>query len=228
MSMDISIIGTGSIGGTLARQLARSGHPVTIANSRGPASLAQFAAETGTTAAETAEAIARARILIISVPMGALPGLGRTVEDRLPDGAFVVDTNNYAPEFRDERISAIDDGLAESLWVARQLRRPIIKAFNTIGAASLASGGRPHGGSKRIAAPVSGDDPAAKQTVIALLDELGFDGFDAGDLEHSWRQEPGTPVFTTDLPLDQARTAIAAAERADTAAWRKRMAAIQR
>lgn len=77
------------------------------------------------------------------------------------------------------------------------------------------------------AAPVSGDDATAKQTVIALLDELGFDGFDAGDLEQSWRQQPGTPVYTADLPLDQARPALDAAVREDTTAWRERMAAMR-
>lgn len=223
--MDISIIGSGSIGGTLARQLAHRGHTVTIANSRGPASLAQLADETGATAAETTEAITRARVLIISVPMGALPELGRTIDKHLPADAIIVDTSNYVPGLRDEHIAAIDEGLTESLWVEQQLRRPIIKAFNTIGAASLASGGRTHGDPRRIAAPVSGADATAKQTVIAVLDELGFDGFDAGDLGHSWRQEPGTAVYTTDLPLDQARKAVDAAVHSDTAAWRERMAA---
>jgi 8-hydroxy-5-deazaflavin:NADPH oxidoreductase len=226
--MNISIIGSGSIGGTLARGLARGGHAVTIANSRGPASLEQLASETGAAAAETADAIARARILIVSVPMGALPGLGRTVETHLQTDAVIVDTNNYVPELRDEHIAAIDEGLAESLWVEQQLRRPIIKAFNTIRAASLASGGRAGGDARRIAAPVSGGDAAAKQTVITLLDELGFDGFDAGGLELSWRQEPGTPIFAADLPLDQARKAIDVAVRGDTAAWRERMALAKR
>jgi predicted dinucleotide-binding enzyme len=223
--MDISIIGTGSIGGTLARNLARAGHAVAIANSRGPASLAR---EIGATAAETAEAVARAGVLIVSVPVGALPGLGSVVAKHLPAPAIVVDTNNYVPEYRDEHIAAIDDGLVESLWVEERLRRPVIKAFNTLGAASLAAKGRPPRDPGRIAAPVSGDDAAAKRTVIALLDELGFDGFDAADLGQSWRQEPGTPVFTTDLPLDQAREAIAAAAREHTAAWRKRMAEARR
>ncbi|ROQ59672.1 hypothetical protein EDD93_7073 [Streptomyces sp. 840.1] len=222
--MDISIIGSGSIGGTLARQLAARGHSVTIANSRGPASLAQLASRTGTTAAETADAMARAQVLILSVPMGALPGLGPMVGSHLPDDAVVVDTSNYVPEFRDERIPAIDGGLTESLWVARQLGRPLLKALNTVGAASLAAGGRSHGDPARIAVPVSGTDAAAKEVVTVLLDELGFDGFDAGDLETSWRQEPGTPVYTTDLPLDRAREAVAAAVRSDTDLWRKRMA----
>ncbi|MFF0186576.1 NADPH-dependent F420 reductase [Streptomyces sp. NPDC005244] len=223
--MNISIIGSGSIGGTLAGQLAAHGHPVTIANSRGPASLTQLASRTGATAAETTDAIARAQVLIMSVPMGALPGLSPIVGKHLPYDAVIVDTTNYVPGFRDERIPAIDDGLTESLWVARQLGRPVVNALNTVGAASLAAGGRPHGDPLRIAAPVSGTDAAAKAVVTGLLDELGFDGFDAGDLDNSWRQEPGTPVYTTDLPLDRSREAVDAAVRSDTDLWRKRMIA---
>ncbi|GAA2234470.1 NAD(P)-binding domain-containing protein [Promicromonospora sukumoe] len=222
--MDISIIGSGSIGGTLAGQLAHRGHTVRIANSRGPASLTQLADRTGATAVETTEATERASVLFVCVPMGALPGLGATVDEHLPADAVIVDTSNYVPGLRDQHIAAIDDGLVESRWVAQQLGRPVIKALNTVGAASLSSGGRPHGDPLRIAAPVSGADPVAKQTVIALLDEIGFDGFDAGDLESSWRQGPGTPVYTTDLPLDQARRALDKAVRGDTTAWREHMA----
>ena len=225
--MDVSIIGSGSIGGTLAEQLAHRGHTVRIANSRGPASLTQLAERTGAIAAETTEAAERARVLFVCVPMGALPDLGAAVEKHLSADSVIVDTSNYVPGLRDQHIAAIDHGLAESHWVAQQLGRPVIKALNTIGAASLSSGGRPHGDPLRIAAPVSGANPVAKQTVIALLDEIGFDGFDAGDLESSWRQGPGTPVYTTDLPLDQAREAINKAARGDTTAWRERMAAKQ-
>lgn len=221
--MDISVIGTGSIGGTLARILARGGHTVAIANSRGPASLVHLAREIGATAAETSEVVARASVVIISVPMGALSILGPVLDKHLPTNAVIVDTNNYVPGYRDENIAAIDEGLVESLWVQQRVNRPVIKAFNTIGATSLASKGLPPRDPRRVAAPVSGNEPAAKRTVVELLDELGFDGFDAGNLAGSWRQEPGTPVFTTDLPLAQAREAIGAATRADVAAWRKRM-----
>jgi predicted dinucleotide-binding enzyme len=56
--------------------------------------------------------------------------------------------------------------------------------------------------------------------VLELADQLGFDGLDAGPLAESWRQQPGTPVYTTDLPLDAARQALADATPEQTASWR--------
>jgi hypothetical protein len=98
----------------------------------------------------------------------------------------------------------------------------VVKAFNTIGPASLASLGKPAGAAGRAAIPVAGDDPAAKSAVLELADQLGFDGLDAGPLAESWRQQPGTPIYTTDLPLDAARQALADATPEQTAGWRSR------
>jgi predicted dinucleotide-binding enzyme len=80
--------------------------------------------------------------------------------------------------------------------------------------------GRPTGSPDRRALPIAGDDPAAKQTVIALLDELGFDAVDAGSLDESWRQEPGTPVYGASADADGVRQLLAQAEPAPTAEWR--------
>jgi hypothetical protein len=98
----------------------------------------------------------------------------------------------------------------------------VVKAFNTIGPASLASLGKPAGAAGRAVIPVAGDDPAAKSAVLELADQLGFDGLDAGPLAESWRQQPGTPIYTTDLPLDAARQALADATPEQTASWRSR------
>jgi predicted dinucleotide-binding enzyme len=66
---------------------------------------------------------------------------------------------------------------------------------------------RPKGTPGRIALPVAGDDAAAKAIVLKLVDELGFDGVDAGGLDESWRQEPGTPVYTKDFDVEGVRCA---------------------
>ena len=71
--------------------------------------------------------------------------------------------------------------------------------------------GRPPGSAGRIALPVAGDDQAAKSTVMALVEELGFDAVDAGGLAESWRQQPGTPVYATDLDANSVRRALAEA-----------------
>ncbi len=79
------------------------------------------------------------------------------------------------------------------------LGRPVVKAFNNIYARHLLERGEPKGTAGRIALPVAGDDPRSKDVVIRLLDELGFDGVDAGGLNESWRQQPATPYYGTDF-----------------------------
>jgi predicted dinucleotide-binding enzyme len=87
----------------------------------------------------------------------------------------------------------------------------VVKAFNNIYARSLADRGKPKGAMGRIALPVAGDDAGAKAVVMRLIDELGFDPVDAGGLDDSWRQQPGTPVYTKDLDADRLRRGLAQA-----------------
>ena len=96
--------------------------------------------------------------------------------------------------------------------VSEQLGHPVVKAFNNIYARHLLERGQPRGAPGRIALPIAGDDKRAKAVVIRLLDELGFDGVDAGSLDDSWRQQPGTPVYGTDLDMAGVRKALGAAK----------------
>jgi hypothetical protein len=98
----------------------------------------------------------------------------------------------------------------------------VLKAFNNIMARSLTEGGRPAGTAGRIALPVAGDDSRAKQILIGLIDELGFDGIDAGSLDESWRQQPGTPVYCTDRDAAGVRAALAQADRTRSPQLRER------
>jgi hypothetical protein len=214
--MRIGIIGAGNMGATLASRLTRLGHQVAIANSRGPQTLADVAARTGAAPAPITHVSSKADVVIVTIPEKSVPALAAGLLSALPEDTVVVDTGNYVPQLRDGHIDAIDAGLPESQWVQSQLRRPVVKAFNTIWPASLADLGKPAGAAGRIAVPVAGDDPAAKAVVLELVDQLGFDGLDAGPLAESWRQQPGTPIYTADLPLAAAREALAdATPRAD-------------
>ncbi|HEX3274146.1 MAG TPA: NAD(P)-binding domain-containing protein [Gemmatimonadales bacterium] len=218
--MKIGIIGAGQIGSTLTRRLTAAGHSVSVANSRGPATLAGLAQETGARAV-TAEQAARAgEVVIITIPEKNIPQLPKTLFDGVSPAVVVVDTGNYYPQQRDGRIDAIEEGLTESRWVSHQLGRPVIKAFNNIYAQHLLERGRPKGTPGRVALPVAGDDRRAKEVVIGLLDDLGFDGVDAGSLDQSWRQQPGTPVYTTDLDAAGVRKALAEARTERPAAFR--------
>ncbi|HEY6825381.1 MAG TPA: NAD(P)-binding domain-containing protein [Gemmatimonadaceae bacterium] len=216
--MKIGIIGAGHIGGTLARRLSALGHDVSIANSRGPDSLTDLAKETGAKAATLRDAARDKDVVIVSIPEKSVRDLPRDLFAG-NDRAVVIDTGNYYPK-RDGRIAAIEEGMTESQWVAQQLGRPVVKAFNTIYARHLLEGGRAADQSGRIALPIAGDNPAAKELVIRLLDELGFDGVDAGTLAESWRQQPGTPVYGADLNLDSIQSALMAARHERSAEFR--------
>jgi predicted dinucleotide-binding enzyme len=218
--MRIAIIGAGNMGAALAERLTRAGHEVTIANSRGPETLAGVAAKSGTTAAPIVGVASHADIVVISIPEGSIPKLPVGLFSDLPEGTVVIDTGNYVPIPRDGQIAAIDAGQPESQWVQSQLHHPVVKAFNTIRSASLSTLGKPAGSAGRIAVPVAGDDPTAKSVVLKLVDELGFDALDAGSLGESWRQQPGTPIWTSDLPLDAARQALKSASPQHAARWR--------
>ena len=218
--MKIGIIGAGQIGGTLTRRLSALGHEVFVANSRGPETLARLAKETGAKAVTAAEAARSGRVVVVTIPEAKIRDLPKGLFAGVPDDVVVVDTGNYYPRERDGRIAGIEDGMTESQWVQQQLGRPVVKAFNNIYANHLMEFGRPAGSPGRLALPVAGDDDRAKGVVLSLVNELGFDGVDAGGLDESWRQQPGSPVYGADLDAAGVRRALAAASSERKPQWR--------
>ncbi len=218
--MNVGIIGAGHIGGTLTRRLTALGHTVFVANSRGPETLADLVAETGAKAVSITEAANSGELVVVTIPMKNLPNLPRELFKQVGDGVVVVDTCNYYPQQRDGRIDAIEKGTVESRWVEQQLAHSVIKAFNNIYAQHLMDLGRPAGTPQRIALPVAGDDKSTKALVLRLVDELGFDGVDAGGLDESWRQQPGTPVYAKDFDAEGVRRALSQASRERKPEWR--------
>ncbi|MGC4996936.1 MULTISPECIES: NADPH-dependent F420 reductase [unclassified Streptomyces] len=209
--MKIGIIGAGNIGGNLTRRLTALGHDVAVANSRGPETLRELAEETGATPVRAEDAAEGAQVVVVTVPLKAVPLLPDGLLDGAAEGAAVIDTGNYYPQ-RDGRIAAIEDeGLTESRWTEQHLGHPVIKAFNGTYAQDILDRPRPAGDSDRLALPVAGDDEAAKQTVRALIEELGFDTVDAGGITDSWRQQPGTPVYGLRAGTEAVRKALAEA-----------------
>jgi 8-hydroxy-5-deazaflavin:NADPH oxidoreductase len=207
--MEIGVIGAGHIGGTLARRLGALGHRVVVANSRGPETHDESLTSSPGVTAGTAAQAADHDLVVVSIPTRAVPDL--------PGDAFagkiVVDTNNYYPQ-RDGQLAEIDAGTPSSRWAADHLvGARLVKAFNTINYRPLGDAGKPAGTPGRIAIPVAGDDAEAKRVVSELVDALGFDPVDAGSLDESWRQEPGTPVYGADADAEGARAALAAATR---------------
>jgi 8-hydroxy-5-deazaflavin:NADPH oxidoreductase len=218
--MKIGIIGAGNIGGTLTRRFTALGHKVFVANSRGPETLKDLAAETGATPVTVEQAAQAGDVVIVTIPLRSISSLPAGLFAKTSKNVVVVDTGNYYPQQRDGRIDGIENGMTESRWVEQQLGRPLVKAFNNIYAEHLYKLGRPSGSRGRIALPVAGDDAAAKAVVLRLIDELGFDGVDAGGLDESWRQQPDTPVYGTDLDANGVRRALAKASKKRKPEWR--------
>ncbi len=194
--MNIGLIGTGDIGAVIVRKLRDAGYPVKMANARGPESLRDLAARTGAKPVSVEEAVQNVDLLFIVVPEKAIPELPKGLLNRAKKETIVVDVGNYYP-FRDGRIDEIESGLTDSAWVEKQIGRPVVKVLNTIVSKAFAGAGRPAGSKDRVALPISGDNPKAKEIVAQLIDRIGFDSVDVGTIAESWRQQPGSPVYCT-------------------------------
>ena len=210
-SLRIGIIGAGHVGEPLARLCTQAGHAVKIANSRGPSSLTDVAQRTGATAAAVQEAVSNVDVVIVALPQSSVPLLDRQLFSQLSIDTVIVDATNYCPA-RDGRIEALESAV-ESRWVEYKLGHPVIKALNNIHCSCLEQLNRPAGTPGRIALPVAGDNAAHKSTVMALIDQIGFDAVDAGWLHDSWRQQPGTPVHGTDWDVKGVTRALGRADR---------------
>jgi 8-hydroxy-5-deazaflavin:NADPH oxidoreductase len=209
--MKIGIIGAGNIGSALATRFTKLGHQVSVANSRGPDTLREVEADTGATAVSASDAAQGQDLVVVTIPLKKIATLPNDLFEGVADDVVVIDTGNYYPRQRDGRIEPIESGMPESVWTSQQLGRPVVKAFNNIYAQHLRDLGRPAGSPDRIALPVAADDQAAKSVVMGLVEELGFDAVDAGTLDESWRQQPGTPAYGTDFDTDGVRRALAEA-----------------
>ena len=189
----VGFIGSGNIGGTLARLSVAAGHHVVLSNSRAAETLGGLAAELGPLArAATPAEAAAGDIVVVTIPLHAY----RSVPAGPLAGTAVIDTCNYYPE-RDGQIAELDSGsVTSSGLIQRHLPdSAVVKAFNNIFFKHLASLSRPAGAPGRTALPVAGDDAAAKAEVTGFLDSIGYDTVDAGPLAEGWRFQPGTPAY---------------------------------
>ncbi len=216
----IGIIGAGNIGSALVRHFTRLGHDVVVANSRGPETLTQLAKETGAKPVTVEQAPRDRDLVVVTIPEAKIPELPRGLFKNSPPDQIVIDTGNYYPRNRDGKIEGIENGLIESRWVEQQLGHPVIKVFNNIYAEHLANRGKPPGTPGRIALPVAGDNPKAKKVVMDLVNDIGFDPVDAGGLDESWRQQPGTPVYAADFDAAGVKRALAQATPERKPEWR--------
>ena len=208
----MGFIGSGRIGGTVARLSVAAGHRVVLSNSRGPETLKGLADELGPLArAGTVEqAAAAGEIVVVAIPLHAY----RSVPAEPLASKIVIDADNYYPQ-RDGHIAELDSGSVTSSELLQQhlAASHVVKAFNNIYYRHLLSLARPAGVADRSFLPIAGDDPGAKQAVTAFLDSIGYGAVDAGSLADSWRQQPGTPVYGAPYgPFEQPAGTPASAE----------------
>jgi 8-hydroxy-5-deazaflavin:NADPH oxidoreductase len=182
--MNFGVIGPGDIGEVIIRKLRDAGYPVKMANSRGPESLKYLATKTGGIPASLEQVVQDVDMLFIVVPQKAIPELPKWLLNRAQKETIVIDVGNYYP-FRDGPIDELENGLTESVWVERQIGRPVVKALNTIPSKALMAAGRPAGSRDRVALPISGDNTKAKEIVAQLIDRIGFESVDAGTIVES-------------------------------------------
>jgi 8-hydroxy-5-deazaflavin:NADPH oxidoreductase len=188
----LALIGSGEMGGTLARLAVAGGLDVVLSNAHGPQSLSGLVDALGPRArAATVEEAARAGDwIVLAVPFGAY----RRIPIEPLVGKTVLETTNEFGRVEE----AGSDPVTSSELVQRHLAGArVVKAFNTILPRQLANLARRAGASDRSALPIAGDDPASKAEAARLLDVLGWDAVDAGTLAESWRMQPGSPAFLT-------------------------------
>jgi predicted dinucleotide-binding enzyme len=208
----VGFIGSGRIGGTVARLSVAAGHRVVLSNSRGPETLEDLVDELGplARAATGAQAAAAGEIVVAAIPLCAY---GSVPAEALA-GRTVIDADNYYPQ-RDGNLAEVDSGSVTSSELLQQhlAASHVVKAFNNIYYRHLQSLARPAGAADRSFLPVAGDDPGAKQAATAFLDSIGYGAVDAGSLADSWRQQPGTPVYGAPYgPFEQPAGTPASAE----------------
>jgi len=210
--MNIGIIGAGEIGGTLTRHYTKAGHSVKIANASGIENLRNIAKETGASPVELVGTVTDVDVIVISIPYFAVRNLPNALFNNVNHNTTIIDTCNYYPIVSGV-IQEVVDGMGESVWVAKQIGRPVVKAYNSIFYRSLVQSGLPEGHPSRVALPIAGDDRKSKGIVAGLINESGFNCYDHGTLQDSWRQEPGSPVYCTDLTLEQLKRSISKARK---------------
>jgi 8-hydroxy-5-deazaflavin:NADPH oxidoreductase len=190
----IGLIGSGNIGGTVARLAVDAGLDVVLSNSRGPETLSDLVEELGprARAATPAEAAAAGDLVVVTVPLKAY----RDVPVTPLAGKTVIDTMNYYPE-RDGHIAVLDaeETTTSELLQAHLPSSQVVKAFSNIYFEHLRALARPSGSPDRSALAIAGDDAAAKRAVTDLLDRIGYDAHDVGRLAEGWRYQRDTAAY---------------------------------
>ncbi|QHL86922.1 NAD(P)-binding domain-containing protein [Nibribacter ruber] len=216
--MKIGIIGTGAIGSILAKKFSSAGHQVKVTNTRDMSTLKEIATNLGAEAATLEEVVKDVEAIIFSIPFKAYTDLPKNLLLGVPQEVVIMDTSNYYP-LRDGELPGLQ-GKTESEYISETLGRPVVKVFNNIMEYTLKHKGKATGEEGRIAISIAGDNEEHKKVAAGLVDQTGFDAVGGGILAESWRQEPGTPAYCTELNAGELKEALARAEKGKAPAAR--------
>ena len=190
----VGFIGSGRMGGTVARLSIAAGHTVILSNSRGPDTLKDLVTQLGpmARARPVDDAAEDGDLVVVATPLAAI----RHVPVRPVVDKAVLDANNYHPQ-RDGHIAGLDSGqLTSSQLLQHHLPgASVVKVFNNIHYRHLLHLARPSGDPIRSYLPIAGDNAQALSAVTQFLDSIGYGAADYGPLAESWRQQPGQPVY---------------------------------
>jgi 8-hydroxy-5-deazaflavin:NADPH oxidoreductase len=204
--MKIGIIGTGNIGGALARHWAAAGHQILI-SSRHPEKLQALATEIGPNVkvGTPSEAAAFGEVVLVSVPYNATPQVGRDFAKELK-GKVVIDTGNPYPE-RDGDMAVRDRQRGTGVASAEYLPGTrLVRAFNAIYAEPLAK--QAFQKPERLGIPLAADDRQAMKVAEQLVLDAGFDPVPVGKLARAREFDFGTPVYVTGMTAAELRKAL--------------------
>jgi predicted dinucleotide-binding enzyme len=216
--MKIGIVGTGSIGSLLAEKLSKAGHQIKVTNTRAMPELEKIAASLGAKAATIQNVVQDVDAIIFSMPFNAYKDLPTDLLKEVPQDVVVMDTSNYYP-FRDGEIPELEQ-ITESEYISGILNRPLVKVFNNMLEGTLKYKGKAIGAENRVAISIAGDNEEHKKVVAQLVDLTGFDTVNAGTLAESWRQQPGTPAYCTELEEAELKLVLNNAEKGKAPAIR--------
>jgi len=193
--MKIGIIGAGRMAQAVGRLAVKAGHQVMMSNSRGSESIFDLGEALGCSVGSIDEAAAFGEVVFAAIPLQAYHAI--PVEPLF--GKVVLNPQNYFPHFG--RIPELERGeLTTAELLARHLPQSrIVKVLNSILVEEVVPDARPAGAPDRRALPIAGDDKDAKEIVIRLLDQIGYDTVDAGPLAEGWRFERRKPVYCVPL-----------------------------
>ncbi len=202
----IGIIGTGKIGSALAKHWAKAGHEIVIA-SRHPEELKDLAKSLGpkVRTGTPQEAAKFGDVVLVSIPYGAMPQLGRDLKSELK-GKIVLDTGNPYPN-RDGPMA--DEARKRGSGVSSAEFLPgtrLVRAFNAIKFTDLTNEAN-HAGEK-YGIPLAGDDAEALRVAQRLVRDAGFDPVVVGGLARAKEFDPDTPVYVKLLTAAQLRQAF--------------------